>query len=155
MTIQEMDLIIKHRSGKSNTDADALSRNPVYLSPTDVNVNTCIVANAQSQESIPRPSFVDKRELSSSDGNQPKESVPKSTHRACGSSDGNHPANALSCVVGETVPRPSFNQKCPADAVADNKFEENYQKENKIKYLILFLTMIVFKKPHMKSVSCR
>lgn len=42
-------------------------------------------------------------------------------------------ASALSCVIGETVPRPSFNQKCPADAVADNKFEENYQKEKKNK----------------------
>ena len=29
MTIQEMDLNIKHRSGKSNLSADALSRNPV------------------------------------------------------------------------------------------------------------------------------
>ena len=41
MTIQEMDLIIKHRSGKSNTNADALSRNPVHLNPTDTNVNSC------------------------------------------------------------------------------------------------------------------
>ena len=29
MTIQEMNLTIKHRSGKTNTNADALSRNPV------------------------------------------------------------------------------------------------------------------------------
>ena len=29
MIIQEMDLEIKHRSGKRNSNADALSRNPV------------------------------------------------------------------------------------------------------------------------------
>jgi len=29
LTLQEMDLVIKHRSGKSNTNADALSRNPI------------------------------------------------------------------------------------------------------------------------------
>ena len=29
LTIQDMDLVIKYRSGKSNTNADALSRNPV------------------------------------------------------------------------------------------------------------------------------
>ena len=29
MTIQEMNLTIKHRSGKTNTNADALSRNPI------------------------------------------------------------------------------------------------------------------------------
>jgi hypothetical protein len=28
LTIQEMDITIKHKSGKSNTNADALSRNP-------------------------------------------------------------------------------------------------------------------------------
>ena len=29
MIIQEFDLTIKHRSGRSNTNADALSRNPI------------------------------------------------------------------------------------------------------------------------------
>ena len=32
MIVQEFDLTIRHRSGKSNTHADALSRNPVALS---------------------------------------------------------------------------------------------------------------------------
>ena len=32
LTIQDMDLVIKYRSGKSNTNADALSRNPVTQS---------------------------------------------------------------------------------------------------------------------------
>ena len=30
LTIQEMDLLIKHRSGRSNTNADVLSCNPVH-----------------------------------------------------------------------------------------------------------------------------
>ena len=34
LSIQEMDLIIKHRPGKSNANADALSRNPVVASVT-------------------------------------------------------------------------------------------------------------------------
>lgn len=76
MTIQEMDLMIKHRSGKYNTNADALSQNPVYLNPTDINVNSCIVANAQHQEDITRQSCMNKREPNSSDGDQLKESVP-------------------------------------------------------------------------------
>ena len=29
MIVQEFDLTVKHRSGKSNSNADALSRNPV------------------------------------------------------------------------------------------------------------------------------
>ena len=136
MTIQEMDLIIKHRSGKSNTNADALSRNPVCLNPTNVNVNSCIDANAQPQAVNPRPSYMNKREPSSSDGHQPKESAPKPPERAGGSnSDGGHPARALSCVIGETLPKPSFNKKCPADAVADHEFEKNYHKENKKKFI--------------------
>ena len=36
MTIQEMDLEIKHRSGKSNLSADALSRNPVMTAAVAV-----------------------------------------------------------------------------------------------------------------------
>lgn len=31
LAIQEMNLTIKHRSGKKNTNADALSRNPVEV----------------------------------------------------------------------------------------------------------------------------
>ena len=77
MTIQEMDLI-KHRSGKSNTNADVLSRNPVYLNSTDINVNSCIVANAHPQEGIPRQSCMNKCEPSSSDGDQPKDPNPRS-----------------------------------------------------------------------------
>ena len=72
MTIQEMDLIIKHRSGKSNTNADALSCNPVHLNPTDTNVNSCkavtvvelssseggLPASAQPHESLSKPSLL-------------------------------------------------------------------------------------------------
>ena len=134
-----MDLIIKHQSGKSNTNADARSRNPVCLNPTNINVNYCIDANAQPQKVNPRPSYMNKRDPSSSDGNQPKESALKPTQRAGGSnSDGDHPARALSCVIGENLPRPTFNKKCPADAVADHEFEKNYHTENKRNlYLIL------------------
>ncbi len=38
MAIQEMDLMIKHRSGKSNAGADALSRHPCDT----VNVNAVV-----------------------------------------------------------------------------------------------------------------
>ena len=62
MTSQEMDLIIKHRSEINNTNADALSQNPVYLNLTDINVNSCIVANAQPQDGIPRQSCMNKHE---------------------------------------------------------------------------------------------
>ena len=126
-------LIIKHRSGKSNTNADALSRNPVCLNPTNIDVNSCIDANAQPQIVNPRLSYMNKREPSSSYGHQPKESALKPTEHVGGSnSDGDHPVRALSCVLGETLPKPSFNKKCPADAVADHKFEKNYHKENNI-----------------------
>ena len=100
---------------------------------------------------------MNKHESSSSDGHQPKESALKPTESAGGSnSDGDHPARALSCVIGETLPKPISNKKCPADAVADHDIEENYHKETKKKlYLILFLAVTVFKRSHMKSVSYR
>ena len=66
--------------------------------PPNTNLYSCY--NAQPQESTPRRSFRNKREPGSSGGNQPKDSIPKSTRCACGSSsDGNHPASALSCVA--------------------------------------------------------
>ena len=124
MTIQEMDLIIKHRSGKSNTNADALLRNPVHLNPTDTNVNSCkavtvmelssseggLPASAQPHESLSKPSFVIECKPGSSVGNQPKEILPKPAELKRGSgSDGNQPASALSSELGESFPRPSFN----------------------------------------------
>ena len=39
LTIQEMDLLIKHRPGKSNTNADALSRHPVSHRAASENAN--------------------------------------------------------------------------------------------------------------------
>ena len=42
MTVQEMDLTLKHRSGKQNANADALSRNPVTDEAKSVDsVNNC------------------------------------------------------------------------------------------------------------------
>ena len=43
MTIQEMNLTIKHRSGKTNTNADALSRNPVDPYQHTKTANVCSV----------------------------------------------------------------------------------------------------------------
>ena len=37
LTIQDMDLVFKYRSGKSNSNADALSRNPVTQVPNSEN----------------------------------------------------------------------------------------------------------------------
>ena len=42
LTIQEMNLTLKHRSGRQNVNADALSRNPVTNSNDNTNVvNAC------------------------------------------------------------------------------------------------------------------
>ena len=42
MTVQEMNLTLKHRSGKQNANADALSRNPVIDEAKSVDsVNSC------------------------------------------------------------------------------------------------------------------
>ena len=42
MTVQEMDLALKHRSGKQNANADALSRNPLHKEVKSVGpVNAC------------------------------------------------------------------------------------------------------------------
>ena len=42
MTVQEMDLTLKHRSGKQNVNADALSRNPLHKEVKSVvPVNAC------------------------------------------------------------------------------------------------------------------
>ena len=43
MTIQEMNLTIKHRSGKTNTNADALSRNPIDPCQCTKTANVCSV----------------------------------------------------------------------------------------------------------------
>ena len=43
MTIQKMNLTIKHRSGRTNTNADALSRNPVDPSQCMRTANMCSV----------------------------------------------------------------------------------------------------------------
>ena len=51
LTIQELDLEIKHRSGKSNSNADALSRNPV----AQVNSVETLTFVDGEEEAIPRP----------------------------------------------------------------------------------------------------
>ena len=48
MAIQELDLQIKHRAGRSNTNADALSRSPL---PVGENSNTeGVLATLQPEE---------------------------------------------------------------------------------------------------------
>ena len=54
MTIQEMDLDIKHRSGKSNLSADALSRNPV---PEAVVAAVEVVSTEYREEQYQDPDF--------------------------------------------------------------------------------------------------
>ena len=119
MTIQEMDLIIKHRSGKSNTNADALSRNPVHLNPIDIDVSSCkaiTVVNPSSSEESPPANA------------KPKESIPKSTeHKSSGCS----PTRSLSSELGKNIPRSSFNQDCCADVLAVHNVEESACKEKK------------------------
>ena len=56
LTIQEMDLEIKHRSGKSNLNADALSRNPVSVLGT-------VESLTDEEAAIPRPSFEQMAEI--------------------------------------------------------------------------------------------
>ena len=46
MAIQEMDLTIKHRSGRSNASADALSQNPVSKSEP---VEVCAIEISHSE----------------------------------------------------------------------------------------------------------
>ena len=57
LTIQEMDLLIKHRSGKSNTNADALSRNPVPSPSRDNESLSSARCASQPHECAPRPSL--------------------------------------------------------------------------------------------------
>ena len=56
LTIQEMDLEIKHRSGKSNLNADALSRNPVSILGT-------VESITDEEAAIPRPSVEQMAEI--------------------------------------------------------------------------------------------
>ena len=51
LTIQELNLEIKHRSGKSNSNADALSRNPI----AEVNLVETLPSVDSEEEAIPRP----------------------------------------------------------------------------------------------------
>ena len=141
MTIQEIDLLIKHRSGKSNTNADALSRNPVDLNPSDTNMSSCkdvtVVdprsrdgshpAQAQPKESYPRTSSVREREHNSGDGDQPKESLPKQSERE----RSRHSTSSLSSEVGESLPKSSFNPHCYEDGVAVSNMEASAYIEKK------------------------
>jgi hypothetical protein len=51
LTIQEMDLLIKHRSGKSNPNADALSRNPIPQRAASESPN--VPSPSENHESLP------------------------------------------------------------------------------------------------------
>ena len=65
LTIQEMDLEIKHRSGKSNVNADALSRNPISA------VETLTVTDGEDQ-AIPRPDVEQMTKLKEAERNDPE-----------------------------------------------------------------------------------
>ena len=54
MIIQEMDLEIKHRSGKSNSNADALSRNPLPANDhtVDLPANQPAAGNSEVPQSV-------------------------------------------------------------------------------------------------------
>ena len=67
LTIQEMDLVIKHRSGKSNSNADALSRNPV----SRMNAVETLVVDAEYDMSIPRPESEGMKKIKSSQREDP------------------------------------------------------------------------------------
>ena len=56
MVVQEMDLEIKHRAGKGNTNADALSRNPVESTVAQVDV--------VEADSCPPPSCLEASQIS-------------------------------------------------------------------------------------------
>ena len=66
LTIQEMDLEIKHRSGKSNVNADALSRNPIISA-----VETLTVTDGED-EAIPRPDVEQMTKLKEAQRNDPE-----------------------------------------------------------------------------------
>ena len=66
LTIQEMDLVIKHRSGKSNANADALSRNPVSSVGA---IET--LAMAEDEECLPLPGGEEMEKLQKSQQQDP------------------------------------------------------------------------------------
>ena len=60
MTIQEFDLTIKHRAGRKNQRADALSRNPAEV-VTETNVNA-ITAEESNEESLSEDTPLSEKE---------------------------------------------------------------------------------------------
>ena len=68
LTIQEMDLVIKHRSGKSNSNADALSRNP--------QTNICAIEVSKLPEEgegdIPRPKIEEMNQIQTAQMEDPE-----------------------------------------------------------------------------------
>ena len=73
LTIQEMNLVIKHRSGKPNTNTDALSRNPVHERTT--NKNSC--KDDEDVESSPSEENHTNENLPCRISAQPHECAPK------------------------------------------------------------------------------
>ena len=73
LTIQEMNLVIKHQSGKSNTNADALSHNPVH--ERTANKNSC--KDDEDVESSPSEENHTSESLPCRISAQPHECTPK------------------------------------------------------------------------------
>ena len=65
LTIQEMDLAIKHKAGKRNGNADALSRCPPTLTQSELNSEQSFVCAVDSVgEDHPQPNIPDLESLS-------------------------------------------------------------------------------------------
>ena len=104
MTIQEMNLLVKHRSGKSNTNVDALSRNPIH-------VNSCKAVT------VGESSTGDGGNPTNAQPSKPLESLCVSTDE-CSSSEGSPPADIHgSSRSGESISKPDSSVGCD-DAVA-------------------------------------
>ena len=80
LTIQEMNLVIKHQSGKSNTNADALSCNPVH--ECSANKNSC--EDYVVDESSPSKENHTNESLPTNVSAQPNDCAPRPGFRVLG-----------------------------------------------------------------------
>ena len=105
LTIQEMNLVIKHRSGKSNTNADALSRNPVH--ECSANKNSC--EDYVVDESSPSKENLTNESLPTNVSAQPNDCAPRPGFRVNGCEE------VVSCcmeVSSCTVKEKTDNSDC-------------------------------------------